>query len=247
MKNNLIILITLITQIIVCGCGSQKIPPTENIDLPDRYIVASDADMISASPKFPTHSQSSDTATIAGIRWVDFFPDAILQEYIQTAINNNFSYLVALERVNQARLVLMQSKLACLPRVDAGVSAGVQRFGEYHMDGVGNRESETFIPDPYRDFNLGLRFQWEINVTGKLKNQKRAALARYMASEEALNYVRSLLVCEVATIYFKLIGLDRRQAIYSRYIESLNASLELTNELVAQGFETSLASEHDFM
>ena len=211
--------------LLIAGCGTHKVTLSETVDLPSGYI----------SP--------SDTTTIAAVRWMDFFPDTNLQGYIQTALNNNYSYMVALERVNQARLVLMQSKMAYLPQVDAGISAGLQRFGEYHMDGIGNRESETFIPDPYRDFNLGLRFQWELNVAGKLKNQKRAALARYMASEEALNYARSQLICEVASLYFELIGLDMRQTIFNRYVETLNTSLALTRELVAHGFETSLASE----
>jgi len=44
-------------------------------------------------------------------------------------------------------------------------------------------------------------------------------------------------------MYYELTGLDRRQAIFNRYVESLNVSLELTRELVAEGFETSLAAE----
>jgi outer membrane protein TolC len=64
-----------------------------------------------------------------------------------------------------------------------------------------------------------------------------------MATEEALNYARSQLVYEVAANYFELIGFDMRQSVYNRYITSLNSSLELTRELVAEGFETSLASE----
>ena len=207
------------------GCASQKISRTEHINLPDQYFVP------------------SDTATIAAIQWMDFFPDPSLREYIKTALNNNYSYSVALERVIQARSVLLQSKRTYLPQLDAGISAGVQRFGEYNMDGIGNRTSETPIPDPYRDFNLGLRFQWELNVAGKLAHRKKAALARYIATEEALNYARSQLVFELASTYFELIGLDMRQSIYSRYMELLNASLELTRELVAEGFETSLAAE----
>jgi len=207
------------------GCATQKISTTEQVSLPDRYVTV------------------ADTATIATIKWHDFFPDANLQEYIKVALNNNYSYTVAIERVIQARSVLIQNKRAYLPQLDAAVSAGVQRFGDYHMDGIGNRESATPIPDPYRDFNLGLRFQWEMNVAGKLTHRKKAALARYTASEEALNYARSQLICEIACIYYSLIGLDMRQTVYSRYIESLNASLELTRELVAEGFETSLAVE----
>jgi len=207
------------------SCASPKIALTEKVDLPDKFI------------------SLSDTTTIASIRWMDFFPDTHLQGYIRTALSNNYSYTVALERVNQARLLVLQSKMAYLPRFDADMSFMTQRFGRYNMDGIGNRESTTYIPDPYREYNLGLQFQWELNVAGKLKNQKRAALARYMASEEALNYVRSQLVCEVASLYYELIGLDMRQTIFTRYIESLTASLELIRELVIQGFETSLASE----
>jgi len=223
--NNLLRLLFAACTLILWGCQSQRIISTEQVNLPDKYLT------------------QPDTTTIAVIRWMDFFPDAILHEYIQTALSNNYSYTVALERVNQARLVVWQSKLAYLPQLDAGVSAGVQRFGEYNMDGIGNRESTTPIPDPYRDFNLGFRFGWELNVAGKLTHQRKAAMARYMATEEALHYARSQLICEVAVIYFELIGLDMRQSIFSRYIESLNVSLELTRELVAQGFETSLASE----
>ena len=226
MKPKIIIIITIFIHIIVqTGCVSQKISPTEQVNLPDKYFT------------------QSDTATIVTIGWTDFFPDPKLREYIDIALNNNYSYTVALERVVQARLVLQQSKWAYLPQLDAGISAGIQRFGDYHMDGIGNRESETPIPSPYRDFNLGLRFGWELNVAGKLTQRKKAALARYMATEEALNYARSQLICELAVIYYELIGLDMRQSIYMRYVESLNASLELTRELIAEGFETSLAAE----
>jgi outer membrane protein TolC len=80
-------------------------------------------------------------------------------------------------------------------------------------------------------------------VAGKLAYRKKATLARYMATEEALNYARSQLICELATIYYELIGLDMRQSINNRYVASLSASLALTRELVAEGFETSLAVE----
>ena len=225
MKTKLIILIIIITKITVqTGCTPQKFL-AEQVNLPDKYNI------------------QQDTNTIASIHWLDFFPDENLHKYINIALDNNYSYMVASERVFQARSLLRQSKLAYLPQLDAGISAGLQRFGEYHMDGIGNRESETFIPDPYRDFSLGLRFQWELNVAGKMKNQKKAAIARYMATGEALNFARSNLICEVATIYFELIGLDMRQAVFNRYIELLKSSLNLTNKLVEEGFETTLASE----
>ena len=49
------------------------------------------------------------------------------------------------------------------------------------MDGVGNSttntpdlEKDKHIPDPYRNFNLGLNFQWEADIWGKLTDKKRS-------------------------------------------------------------------------
>mgnify|MGYP000476574230 CR=1 FL=1 len=102
----------------------------------------------------------------------------LFKGYIDTALVKNHSFLQTLERVSLAREQLRVGRGALLPEVSLGLSAGVQRFGEYTMDGVGNSTTNTpdlakdkHIPDPYKNLNLGVSFQWEADVWGKLTDK----------------------------------------------------------------------------
>lgn len=99
----------------------------------------------------------------------NIFPDTLLQSYIAEALNNNHSFLQTIERISIARSQVRVGKGALLPDLSLGIDGGVQRFGEYTMDGVGNSttntpdlEKDKHIPDPYRNFNLGLNFNGKL-------------------------------------------------------------------------------------
>lgn len=88
---------------------------------------------------------TSDTLSMANLSWKEFFPDTYLKAYIDTALVRNHSFLQTLERVSLAREQLRVGRGTLLPEVSLGLSAGVQRFGEYTMDGVGNSTTNTPI------------------------------------------------------------------------------------------------------
>lgn len=193
-------------------------------------------------------NEKNDSATIALLSWEKFFPDTLLQHYINEALNNNHSFLQTLERVSIARVQLRQSRSQLFPDVNIGVQGYVQRFGDYTMDGVGNETTNTpdlirekHIPAPYRELQLGISFQWEADLWGKLTQKKRAASARWMASVEAVRLARTLLVSEVAILYFELVGLDRQHEVLERALQDAQISHELTYELKQEGEETQLA------
>ena len=180
--------------------------------------------------------------------WSEFFQDERLAEYIQAALTNNHSFQQALERVNISRANLRRAKGTMLPSVAAGLGISSTRFGEYTMDGVGNSTTNTpdlsaekHIPDPYSDFGLNVGFQWEVDVWGKLTNKKRAALSRWMASEEALRFSQAVLISELAAHYFELIGLDKRNEVLQVALQKAQRSYNLTKELKQEGVETQLA------
>lgn len=215
------------------SCKAPELTTDEAIRLPEKY----------------TETETpSDTVSLATMRWETFFPDTLLQGYIRTALTNNHSFRQTLERVYMAQVRMKQSKSALFPELSAGLSAGLQRFGEYTMDGVGNSTTNTpdlakekHIPDPYRDLNLGIQFQWEADIWGKLSQKKLAAVKRWMASSEAAQYARTLLISEVATHYFELIGLDKQREILSEAIQNTEAAFQLTYELKQEGEVTQLA------
>lgn len=189
-----------------------------------------------------------DTLTSARISWQEFFPDTILQNYISTALANNQSFQQILERVSQSSSILKQSKAALFPQVNMGINTGVRRFGEYTMDGVGNRETnvpslakDKHIPDPYRDFAIDINFSWEADIWGKLSNKKKSSFARWMSSLETVKLSQTILVSEVSNLYFQLIALDREMEVLQNAINNNEKFIDLTTTLKKEGDATQLS------
>lgn len=213
------------------SCKAPELTTDERIVLPETYVGA-----------------SADSTTVGDLSWENFIPDEILKGYIRTALANNHSFQQIMERVSIARSQVRLGKGALLPEVSIGIQAGVQRFGEYSMDGVGNSTTNTpdlpadkHIPDPYKDLTLGIGFQWEADIWGKLAQKKHAAAARWMASVEAANLARTILISDLSSLYFGLVGLDKQRTILNGAIEQTRASYELTYELKKEGEVNQLA------
>lgn len=213
------------------GCKAPYMAHSEKMELPGTY---EGSDFIETN--------------IATLTIEEFFPDTLLQGYIRKALANNQSFLQTMEHINMARSQVRIGKGALLPDVSLGINGGVQKFGEYTMDGVGNSttntpdlEKDKHIPDPYRDFNLGLTFQWEADIWGKLNNKKRSAVYRWMKSVEAMRLAQTLLISEVATTYFDLIGLDKEKYVLNSARNTAQKAYMLTNELMKEGEVTRLS------
>ena len=216
------------------GCKAPSLTPDEAVRLPEMY------------------TEDADTVTVVTLSWKAFFPDDYLKAYIDTALLRNPSFLQAVEQVSIARAQLGVGKGALLPEVSLGLAGGIQRFGEYTMDGVGNSTTNTpdlakdkHIPDPYKDLNLGLNFSWEADIWGKLTDRKRAAAARWMKSVEAQELARTMLISEVALQYYNLVGLDKKRSVLKGAINKTRESYLLTNELMKEG-EVSRLSVDQF-
>ncbi|MCH7398411.1 TolC family protein [Belliella sp. DSM 107340] len=223
--------------LVMISCKSTKTNSvSSNTNLPDSYNV---------TQKFSMDS----SANVALLQWESFFEDENLQKLILIALQNNQDNLKTLEKIRIARASFNVAKLGYLPEINAVAGASSRKFGEFTMDGVGNADSNLSptvpdnkkIPDPYRDFIIGAEFNWEIDVWGKFKNQKRAAFARFMASEEMAKNVKTWLVSEVANAYFTLLGLEEQQRILDKNIELQEFAFNLTKDLKEAGRENQLA------
>lgn len=231
MKNKKFTYIAVLASVLsMASCKAPSLAPSEAVVLPESFI------------------DDTDTTSMASISWKEFFPDSQLVQYIDSALVNNHSFLKTIENVSIARAQMRAGKGALLPEVMFGLSGGIQRFGEYTMDGVGNSTTNTpdlvkdkHIPDPYKDLNLGLSFQWEADIWGKLTDKKRAAVSRWMKSVEAQRLAKTMLVCEVADLYYKLIGLDKKQYVLEEAIRKTASSYVLANELMNEGEESRLS------
>lgn len=193
--------------------------------------------------------QSTDSASIATLPKKIFFPDKALQELIDTAIANNADIRIAVQRIAASRAGLGIAQGLTKPGLDAIVSTGVDKFGDYTMNGLGNYDmnlspnirKDQQIPLNMPDLFVGFRSSWEADIWGKLSNQKKAALNRFLATEQARKWVTTQLVSQVAELYYELLALDKELEILQRNIKLQENGVEIVKVQKAGGRATELA------
>ena len=179
-----------------------------------------------------------------------------LNNLIDTVLANNFDLRIAVERLRMAIAVATQAKAPLLPQVNGVLVPSIRRFGLYTMDGAGNivtdMEPGKPVPINLPDFLIGTQASWEADLWGKLKNRRKAALARFEASREGRQLLTTLLVAETATAYYDLLAYDQELRLLDETIKLQKQALEMvrvqkqtavTNELAVQQFEVQLLDQ----
>lgn len=193
---------------------------------------------------------SNDTASLANLSWNKLFSDPYLLNLIDTALKQNWDLLSTVQRVEIARANFYQAQGTLKPSVQGIAAIGVDRFGDYTLNGVGNFDTNLSgnidkkqkIPTPLTpDYFLGLRSSWEIDVWGKLRNRKSAAYYRLLSSEKGVQFATTLLVAEVANRYFELLAMDNELAIVRKNIQLQQDAVEIIQVQKQAGRATELA------
>lgn len=149
--------------------------------------------------------QQPDSAAFGNLLWEDVFTDPLLAYLIQNALENNTSLENARLNVEVARANLKGAKLAYLPSVALVPS------------GAGSSMAGSDLTWTY---NLAGQVSWEVDIFGKLLNNKRAATAAVLKSEAYAQAVRSQIIAAVATTYYSMAAV-REQLELSRSTATL--------------------------
>lgn len=197
----------------------------------------------------PAYQQSLDSNSIARLPKKLFFPDPALQALIDTALQYNADIRIAVQRMAAAKAGFGISQGLTKPGLDAIVSSGVDKFGDYTMNGLGNFDmnrspnisKDQQIPLNMPDFFVGFRSSWEADIWGKLSNQKKAAYNKFLATDQARQWVTTQLVAQVATLYYELLALDKELEILKNNIALQENAVEIVIAQKAGGRATELA------
>jgi len=205
-----------------CAVGPDYVRPP--ITSPDRIRDASPAGEPGAA------GGTAQAASLADRGWWEIFPDATLHALIDEALRNGYDLRLAAARVEEARSEAGLARASYFPAVQG--EAGWTR---------GRRVSGT-APDTSSlglyDVNLGLT--WEIDVWGRIRRLNEAALADYMATEEARRGVLLSLVSDVASSYFALRELDLQLDIALRTARAFDETHDLFNRRLVAGAASAL-------
>jgi multidrug efflux system outer membrane protein len=198
-------------------------------------------------PEPPVAAQWPETAQPDGVRkaaerkatetdWRSFFPDQRLQALIAAALEHNRDMRIAAARVEEARALHGVTRADRLPGIDA--AAGRQSA---RTPGDLSSSGNAVISRRY-DIGLSL-LSFELDFWGRVKSLDEAALASFLATEEARRALHLSLVSEVANAYFSLLEMDERTRLAQ---ETVNSRKE-TRTLIARRREVGLAGDLDFL
>lgn len=165
---------------------------------------------------------TTDTVTIANIRYYEFFSDTILLHLINEGIANNLDLKIAYNRIQQAESNFNQSKAAFFPTVDANLNYSKSKLSE--AQGFGIRSSTT-------QYQVGVSTSWEADIWGKLRSSKRASFANLLQTDAAAKAIQTRLVADIANYYYMLLALDQQLTITLQTISSWDTTVQTMRDL----------------
>ena len=197
--------------------------------------------------------KSTDTTNVSSTPWRTYFKDPNLVSLIDTALKNNQELQITLQEIEIAKNDIRVRKGALLPTVGVGSGVGIEKVGRYTSQGAGDASTEIKpgkeMPDPLADFKLAAYANWEVDIWKKLRNSKKAAVSRYLATVEGKNFVITNLIAEVADSYYELLALDSQLEIVRQNIALQSNALEIVKiqkeaaratELAVQKFQAEV-------
>ncbi|MFZ4481931.1 MAG: efflux transporter outer membrane subunit [Rhodoferax sp.] len=163
---------------------------------------------------FPGETGAAQVAVpAADIEWQKFFVDARLKRLIALALENNRDLRLAVLNIEQARAQFDIRRADQWPGVNAGLSGLRQPTS---AGGISSSYSAGVLVTSY-----------ELDLFGRVKSLADAALAQYLASEEARKAVQISLVAAVANGYLALQGDEELLRVTRQTLDTREASYRL--------------------
>lgn len=175
-----------------------------------------------------------DAARAADIGWRDFLLDPRLQQLVEIALENNRDLRTAVLNVSLLRAQFRIQSAALFPQVGAFAERERSRQPAALAPGGTNRGAARL--DAY---TVGASVAWEIDLFGRLRSLRTAALEQYLASIQGRVAAEILLVSQVADQYLTLLANDELLDVTQRTLAAARASYAL----VKLQYDTGTASE----
>lgn len=165
-------------------------------------------------------------------QWWSRFEDEDLDSLISRALDHNLNIEVAIANVRKTRAQLREEGFELFPIVQAEGGYTWQRQSEESGVPITDRNIETY--------EVGLSASWELDLFGRVSQQKKAAKATYQASFAELRGAYVSVASEVALAYMQLRGAQYRLNVAERNVKNQQDTYELSKALVENGSSSEL-------
>jgi HAE1 family hydrophobic/amphiphilic exporter-1 len=182
---------------------------------------------------------AGDSTTIATLPYRSLFSDTILQRLIAEGLRENPDLKVALQRMNEARENLLQSKAAALPNLSGNLSV-TRAEQSFAVQDLPPQYLGTF-PLTTTTFQASLSSSWEADIWGKFKSSRRSYLATFLESDAARRVIQTQLIAEIAADYYQLLSYDEQLKITQQTVKNREEDVTTMKALKEGGLATGAA------
>ncbi len=198
------------------GCVSPPPPQPEEIQVavPDYWVSGS------TTGEFQPQSWMSDIA------------DPRLEAILAEALQHNFALMAAAARMDAAVAGTLSGRSELWPTLNASASKNESRRSS--ASGI----QQTPVSKTY---GVSGRFNWEIDLWGKLRNGYRGDLADAQAAMADFEATRLSIAGRAAKAWFNLIEAEQQLALAKKTSDAFDSSIRIVEE----GFERGIGSALD--
>jgi multidrug efflux system outer membrane protein len=180
--------------------------------------------------QFPQYGGERVTSATE-IGWREFFSDPRLQSLIGQSLEYNRDLRVATARVEEARALYGIQRADSVPTVTADASYSRSRFAD----------TGRFPGGTFDEYQLSANVvAYELDFWGRVRSLNEAALASFLATDEARRALNLSLVSDVAGAYLTLRELDERIVLSQQTLEAGAQSRGLVEKRLKAGVATNL-------
>lgn len=183
------------------------------------------------------------------IKWRDLFNDPLLIALIDSGLVNNFDMRIALKNIEIANRNLFNNKLEYLPSVSATLGSVNKQYrsDDYYSSPSSKWYAENGKTPPeslylqQSQYATAFNFGWELDVWGRIANQKDLLKAEWLNTNEVKNAIQTKLIVDISTGYFNLLKLDAQIEVAKRNLRLNDSTLHIIRLQFEAGEITALA------
>jgi multidrug efflux system outer membrane protein len=159
---------------------------------------------------------------VANTAWWEQFGDPVLNELVESALQENLDVRIAAARVDQFIGALGATRSQLFPQVGYGFQPSRAEASR-----VGQPPLPPGADPTFSLYQASLGASWQMDLFGRVRRLSEAAQAQVYASEQAQRGVVLSLVGNVATSYVTLRALDRQLEIAQATAGNFNETLRI--------------------
>lgn len=189
-----------------CGLYKKYEMPQDESALAAEYVKAQETEI--------------DTTTFGNLRWQEVFTDPVLVDLINKALENNVNMQNAKLNVDIAQAQLKGAKLSYFPSVALAPNGAYSSYAGSDFIGT---------------YQIPLAVSWEVDIFGKLLNNKRSAEVTVEQTKAYNQAVRSQIIGGVANCYYAIATIERQIELNKETAKLWSESIEVMKNLKLDG------------